>query len=241
MKCEDGYYITDTSCSDCPSYCTKCSGPYDCTECVHGRYGTTCENTCRITCIGCSDFSECIGCIPGRYGSYCQFYCPLGCIDILCSKDTGRCIKGCRHGYYQNAEDCVHCPEHCERCSDDSHCTACASGYYGSYCEKTCPVSCINQLCHKELGYCTDGCTEGYYSDAASCYVCPIRCRNCVDGQTCTECKTGYWGAVCQFDCPVKCTKCTKDGECIHGELCMSDFITNTKVPCQNKYAAVDI
>ena len=222
IKCNDGFYLTDTSCEECPVYCTECSGPSDCTQCVPGRYGSICDRICRDTCTQCMDFSLCTECIPVRFGSYCQFYCSLGCIDIMCDKVSGECVDGCRHGFYPNEGDCASCPEHCNRCLDDLHCTDCASGYYGAYCQNTCHVSCLNNVCHKQLGYCTEGCSNGYFQDGQSCSLCPARCTICRDKSTCTGCLSGYWGQVCQYECPLDCYVCTVSGQCIYGK-CMQE------------------
>ena len=208
IKCEEGYYLLGTHCYDCPSRCTKCSDPTTCTECVRGRYGLECEYTCNTACTDCISSSQCTECIPGRHGTFCQFYCPLGCIDILCEKVSGKCTKGCRHGYYSSEDDCIKCPEHCAKCIDSVHCTGCASGYYGSICQQTCESRCLNQVCDKDFGNCTEGCEEGYYQSENNCFSCPDWCERCLDPNTCTKCKTGRWGPQCQHDCQGPCKGC---------------------------------
>ena len=165
-------------------------------------------------------------CIPGRFGSYCQFYCSLGCKDIMCDKVSGECVDGCRHGFYPKEGECASCPEHCNRCSDDLQCTDCASGYYGTYCQNTCHVSCLNKVCHKQLGYCTEGCSNGYFQDGQSCSLCPARCTLCRDKSTCTGCLSGYWGQMCQYECPLDCYVCTVSGQCIYGK-CMQEQLSD--------------
>ena len=219
IKCEDGYYLENSFCYPCPNHCTKCATPSECKQCALGLYGPLCESFCPSTCYSCKNSTECTECIPGRYGSYCQSYCPFGCLDLLCSKDRGKCMEGCRHGYFKRGDECNHCQDHCVRCTNESYCTACSSGYYGSYCQYSCPASCFNQLCDKDLGYCTDGCIIGYYVNGNMCSACPDQCTSCLDGTTCTECKSGYWGPVCQLNCPVTCNRCTKEGQCLFGKL----------------------
>ena len=217
IKCEKGYYLTELSCLKCPTDCTDCTGPTECTGCVSGRYGVTCEATCRDTCLECTSSSYCTRCIPGRYGQYCELYCPLGCLDIACDKATGRCLQGCRHGYYLSGSDCNECPEHCARCSDSDYCTTCYSGYYGNDCTASCSSRCQNRLCDKQLGTCTDGCVDGYFLDGDVCVGCPVRCEACLGQSVCTRCKTGYWGAQCQENCESTCLRCSIDGQCISG------------------------
>ena len=224
IHCDDGYYIDDNSCFECPTNCTRCTGPTDCSSCVQGRFGSQCKAPCRESCVGCSDLSECDSCVPGRWGSYCQFYCPLGCIDIVCEKENGKCTIGCRHGFYKEREVCNICHSHCTRCSSTENCTTCDIGYYGSSCQFDCPSSCRNQMCDKDNGYCLDGCDVGFFQDENNCVACPDRCSSCFDITTCDACKTGYWGNHCEKDCPTTCFMCTQEGKCINGMFSVLSF-----------------
>lgn len=219
-KCVEGYYLSGyTYCSGCPSKCVNCTDYFHCEQCIVGKYGEQCDSSCRSQCITCDTYDKCNECVVGRYGSYCNINCPKGCIDILCEKDTGKCSLGCIHGYYKTGEDCIQCPETCDRCSDPTNCTGCADGYHGSYCQLLCPDGCLNQACHQEFGYCSEGCSDGFYQDGTDCTKCPEKCMTCDDANTCTECKTGYWGPRCEANCPSTCNKCTQDGVCITGKL----------------------
>ena len=222
------------SCYQCPNHCIECISGNTCTRCVRGRYGTQCENTCRDTCLECVSASDCTECIHGRYGQYCQLYCPLGCIDILCDKDSGKCSRGCRPGYYISGEDCSRCPDHCTRCSDSEYCTICDSGYYGTDCQSACPLTCQNQVCDKERGICTEGCKEGYFFNDTVCISCPQKCTGCTNQNSCTECKTGYWGDLCQQECPTSCLRCEGEGQCIIGKYTESLCICNRMVYVSN-------
>ena len=234
IKCDVGFYLSGTSCHQCPRHCTECSGPSTCTQCARGRYGSQCEIPCRKTCLDCVSDSQCTECIPGRYGQYCQLFCPLGCIDIVCDKISGECLDGCRHGYYNNGDYCSECPEHCTRCSDSNQCTGCVAGYYGTHCQSSCPTSCQEGLCDKERGFCTEGCIDGHFFENSYCFSCPHRCSSCVDINTCIDCKTGYWGLQCREDCPVTCLRCSNDGQCISGRYSvLVILIINFNLSCQ--------
>ena len=216
IKCESGYFLSGTHCYQCEEYCTKCSGPSTCSECVRGRYGPQCEYKCNNLCPDCVSSSQCTVCIPGRHGTTCQLYCQLGCKNIQCDKDTGKCIGGCRNGYYPDGDDCIECPERCITCSDSEHCSLCNPGYYGDYCQMDCGEGCKEQMCDRDTGYCIQGCTEGYYGNEY-CLRCPYMCKSCADEDNCIECKAGYWGQQCQHHCPDNCYRCTENGQCVDG------------------------
>ena len=211
--------MSGTHCLACPPFCKSCEGPSTCTECARGRYGQKCEYTCITVCTDCISASQCTECIPGRYGPFCQNYCSLGCNDILCEKETGKCTKGCRKGYYSSQDDCVQCPEHCAVCTDSAHCTSCSAGYHGQICQNNCPSSCVDYICDKRFGNCTEGCIDGYYPGDNNCFSCPEVCEDCISANTCTECIPGLWGPQCQQKCPAKCSLCTIEGVCIEGSV----------------------
>ena len=169
IKCEDGFYLDQTNCYQCPAYCPQCSSSSTCTRCVTGRYGTTCEYTCRSPCTACISSTQCTECIPGHHGSACEKYCPLGCENILCDKDSGICTEGCRRGYYTNEENCTECPNQCSKCDNSSYCTDCNAGRYGFTCQRYCPAGCKDQLCHLVSGHCTEGCSDGYLFNMGHC------------------------------------------------------------------------
>ena len=224
LMCNDGYFLSGTHCYECAADCTKCSGPSTCSQCLPGRYGPQCEYKCSNLCPDCTSSSHCTECIPGRYGTSCQSLCQLGCKSILCDKETGGCLDGCRKGYYLSGLNCIQCLEQCEYCSDSGHCSVCNLGYYGSSCQLRCPGGCKDQICHKDLGYCTEGCAEGYYFEG-HCKECPDSCLSCTDGNTCIDCKAGYWGSQCQHHCPDSCYRCIDQGHCIDGNV-LVNFLT---------------
>ena len=224
IKCEDGYFLSGTHCYQCNEHCTKCTSSTSCSECEIGRYGPQCEYTCSSLCTDCVSSSLCTSCIAGRYGLTCQSNCPLGCKNILCNKDAGNCVDGCRRGFYPVGENCNQCPVSCSACLDSSHCSSCKTGFFGSRCQWTCPQGCKNHVCDKDSGKCLTGCTEGYYY-IEDCIRCPIQCKACTSEENCTECKRGYYGQWCQHHCPNGCYSCTTDGQCIDCKNTISIFI----------------
>lgn len=74
-RCKPGFYDVSKSCSSaCSGSCEDCVSATQCTECISGRYGNTCEFNCSSSCLNdtCSkDDGSCI-CKPLTfYGSYC--------------------------------------------------------------------------------------------------------------------------------------------------------------------------
>ena len=57
----------------------------------------------------------------------------------------------------------------------------------------------------------------GYYLDGSECLDCPQTCVSCTDDNTCTRCKTGYWGMRCENECPLDCVGCDERGYCTAG------------------------
>ena len=168
-RCQEGYFLYQTNCFRCPSNCITCSSEFTCTKCVQGRYGNTCENICDNTCIDCVSSTQCIGCIPGRFGARCEITCPLACKDITCEQISGKCMEGCRAGYFLSEDVCMQCPDDCTKCLNSSYCIECEPGRYGSVCEQLCHEGCKDHLCHIETGNCTLGCTIGYHNHRSFC------------------------------------------------------------------------
>ena len=42
---------------------------------------------------------------------------------------------------------------------------------------------------------------------------------SCTDENTCTRCKTGYWGLQCENECPLDCVGCDERGYCTAGNV----------------------
>ncbi|XP_061166268.1 uncharacterized protein LOC133175166 [Saccostrea echinata] len=106
-------------------------------------------------------------------------------------------------------------------------------GYYGEYCNQSCPENCHNQICNITTGNCIN-CTAGYQGPKCSQVCdehtygleCSLSCGNCSDGDTChhvngtclkgcsegvegeacqKECSPGYYGKGCIHECSVNC------------------------------------
>jgi len=139
-------------------------------DCVHGFYGTRCDNKCSEGCAaGSRDWltGSCHGgCRCGYTGDRCEedtcsHHCKSSCIYDE-TRDCLTCTAGCRGGWTS-----ARCDEKCgERCMvcDQRGCLQCHSGLYGPDCNITvphCSSNCVNDICEMD-GECTDGCKQGF-------------------------------------------------------------------------------
>ena len=112
------------------------------------------------------------------------------------------------------------CSYPCLECTSSFHCTECIPGRHGDRCHLNCPLGCKSIRCDVKTGGCTDGCRRGFYMQDESCVPCPHHCSDCSDGNVCSACNPGYYGANCQMSCPHGCQDqlCYKEtGQCSSG------------------------
>ncbi len=66
ISCPSGQYLNGNSCKTCPSGCTACSGPTNCTACKSGMYlkNGACYS-CPANCTACTSSSNCTTCKAG--------------------------------------------------------------------------------------------------------------------------------------------------------------------------------
>ncbi|WAR16746.1 SREC-like protein [Mya arenaria] len=98
--------------------------------------------------------------------------------------------------YYHHEIICVQIPDECQSCG------CCAYRNYNK---------CDNN------GYCYNGCQDGYWGDRCynKCkYANCLRCAR-INGNTCEECKTGYYGYNCGSLCGTNCNTCDKNRGCL--------------------------
>ncbi|XP_061170744.1 receptor-type tyrosine-protein phosphatase epsilon-like [Saccostrea echinata] len=132
------------------------------------------------------------------------------------------------------------------------------SRYYGKYCDKLCPNSCLGQRCNISTGNCL-ACTPGYKGPRCSqeCDVgkyglkCKRLCGYCRDGTSCHHiegtclqgCSPGYMGSLCDSECDIgmygancshTCGHCLNDTQCHHvNGTCLQGCSTGYKgFPC---------
>lgn len=113
------------------------------------------------------------------------------------------------------------------------------TGFYGTYCNITCPINCRDNTCHSGNGNC-DNCKTGRYGSRCDNY-CPNHCNGntCHKGDgTCSTCEPGFYGSKCGVTCPTNCkyNVCHMgDGTCsscdpgFYGSQCKISCPTNCK------------
>ncbi|XP_048252493.1 serine/threonine-protein phosphatase 6 regulatory ankyrin repeat subunit A-like isoform X3 [Haliotis rufescens] len=80
-------------------------------------------------------------CIWGKYGENCSKDCPSNCIA-----NPGRNIR--------------HCHKETGRCSE-----GCVPGWFEDLCDHACSKNCLRNICNRQNGICTFGCSGDYTGD----------------------------------------------------------------------------
>ena len=166
------FFRCDEQCSD---GCKACYRNLTCTSCKTNYWGPYCVG-CSTNCKepSNSDLARCspsngfciYGCKTGTYGTTCSLPCPEQCLN-KCNRVSGSCLDGCKKSYYGQYcnSTCSNCPG--EECySDSGACLAeiCDKTWFGSRCDKKCPVNCKDKICERISGSCYK-CIVGYYGD----------------------------------------------------------------------------
>ncbi|XP_052763016.1 receptor-type tyrosine-protein phosphatase kappa-like [Mya arenaria] len=205
-KCLNNTFFVDSSvsaCCECPANCKggSCTtGPRCTVGCKDGFYGTNCSLRCttmNVECEKCSQVDgKCLKCKDGHYphvnGSCVK--CNNKCRDMLCSSENGTCLSGCTGKVW--GDKCEsQCNPNCETCLQDSGiCDTCTDNtFYGSYCNKSCSLSCSESKCDQN-SHCLFGCKGDFFGDQ-----CQTNCpHNCQKSGTETICKSD---GNCKFGC----------------------------------------
>ena len=237
-ECQVGFIPINNTCTPCDSECLDCfESTKTCTACDFGLFlfNSTCVSSCpsryfpyEIFCYPCNE--ACSSCNDTNFCLACKD--PLLFLDIekgLCSSlcrigtyafnHTG--IPACPLSYYPDTyRNCQKCPDQCLSCSNNSTCTACASGFYalGTDCLKDCPFSYYNILKNMTCGLCNSECLECVGNEISNCTVCNhgkfVLIENNI-GQCVDLCPDGYyqWQTMC-FKCNYNCSTCIGQDAC---------------------------
>ena len=178
--CEDPekfYPKSKGGCERCPEYCVKCASVSNCSECIPGKHGQACEESCNF----CHICDKATG------------YCTSGCED--------------GHFLDATTNTCFHCPYSCTTCTNYDNCNGCKfTDVWGPNCLYDCHFcngSCDKDTgCTTE---CVDGYYK-YFDDAKGgfdCYRCSNFCMSCTGGSygECLACEDSHWGVNCDNSC----------------------------------------
>ena len=212
--CNAGWAFSDCS-GQCPIYNSViCAGHGECSSstaqcsCASGYATSNCARACPGlgTANGvCSSHGSCsegasgtgvCTCNLGYAGENCDLTCAGGASSPctfhgLCQSDAScRCHNTSILGYWTGAD-----------------CSSCVTGFYGQYCNGTCPKTNGLQCAgHGECTYsvtcsCNDNAIQGYWAEP-----------------NCSACKPNYYGAQCTLQCPGgACFACSFHGDCSDG------------------------
>ncbi|WAR16835.1 LAR-like protein, partial [Mya arenaria] len=228
VGCTNGYFLNTDNCLHCPHYCTSCISSTQCTSCMEGRFGNTCQHQCtgdcdngncdssKATCQCNANYvgEKCNQCVAGYYGNGCKQRCSVGCsgscnqIDGSCTCKSvwqGDTCDTCADKHYGNMCN-KQCISNCVSCTDTFKCQICIAGHYGSFCQLRCGKGCINDTCDITSGYCQ--CKSTNFIPKHSTTFCDI-------------CVAGKFGQTCELRCPPKCTTCENETRC---DLCHDGF-----------------
>uniref|UniRef100_A0A2C9JP67 EGF-like domain-containing protein n=1 Tax=Biomphalaria glabrata TaxID=6526 RepID=A0A2C9JP67_BIOGL len=173
------------------------SNGIDCLDCVEGKWGHLCANTCNCTAVNtlrCDRLSGSCQCKSGWSGPQCEKdidECVQGLADCSansrCQNIDGGYVCTCIDGFVKNQTNGV--------------CQECDSNFYGPSCAYNC--SCGDKsLCNKMNGscYCVpewtgDNCNQDIDECVRGIHTCDERkyekCQNTPGGYQCT-CMEGY-------------------------------------------------
>ncbi|XP_067679628.1 scavenger receptor class F member 1-like [Haliotis asinina] len=181
IKCVQGYF--GTKCHKCPKAC----GGQGCLSDGHCKKDCLASHICGDKCLpGCETcnetFGRCQKCAYNLMGENCKTSCSDSCRSVCptqnctspCDRDTGRCLHGCKPGFW--GEVCAdQCSFGCQdkNCNQISgHCVKCKRGYHGHKCHLSCG-NCKDSGCLQSSGICKK-CDAGYYG-----HTCTQTCFNC--------------------------------------------------------------
>ncbi|TRY85660.1 hypothetical protein DNTS_020362 [Danionella cerebrum] len=190
--CPTGYYPDESRvCQVCASQCASCEMAGVCTSCrdpakvllfgecqyescAHQYYLNTTTRICREcdwSCNACRGplRSDCLQCMEGY---------------VL---QDGICVPGCSAGFYQDAERCLNCDEHCEQCQARGLCQQCQL-----------PYASLNGQCVLECG-------KHFFLDdlTRQCTACSSSCVECLSAEECRTCGENSYlkSGRCVSDC----------------------------------------
>ncbi|XP_052763406.1 uncharacterized protein LOC128205641 isoform X2 [Mya arenaria] len=208
-ECKPGYSNTQRQCTCRTDICVDLT---DCNSCTNTSYFANGNYCCMCNldnCVSCEKTLDTINCktckseyFPDNNGQ-CE-KCNSQCVANECDSSSGRCLKGCSYGYWNDNCD-KECHTECLACNQaNGSCLQCKNNTkYGPDCRLDCSTNCTNSMCGIS-GNCTNGCIsnmygnqcenscEGYCTPKDNKTLCSEKTGMCLYG-----CDTGFRGIFC--------------------------------------------
>ncbi|KAL4508567.1 hypothetical protein ABPG72_003871 [Tetrahymena utriculariae] len=173
--CNVQYLDIQGICQQCQSNCDQCSSQTICSVCSSGFYlkiDNTCVSQCPTTFVKDSTNTKCV-CRP----------------NSTLQNDICNCIPS---GFVDLNDVCQPCPSQCDKCSSQTVCLTCISGYYltiNATCSSPCPSSFIQDSSKTK---CVCPISSNLINDI--CIPCDSNCLTCTpaNNKQCNSCFDGY-------------------------------------------------
>ncbi|ELP86358.1 protein serine/threonine kinase, putative [Entamoeba invadens IP1] len=192
--CEQGYYISNTSCEQCASPCVLCLNSSLCTKC-EGDYvlrNGVCSKIQNCTSI---QNGECLLCDDGNYLTT-DGGCSL-CVSNCKSCKTETACSQCKPGYLLTADFLCKLPQ-----SINSNVTSVLStGVVSTKSEIYTRIAVTNCMEQTESGCIR--CNKGYFIDKNMCKQCSQNCTYCNNYNECVTCENSMKPNTTTFACEV--------------------------------------
>ncbi|XP_064606569.1 multiple epidermal growth factor-like domains protein 10 isoform X2 [Liolophura sinensis] len=179
--CSPGWYGQECN-NQCTSAsaCLRCDDRQRrCIECVDGRWGEDCQQTCCCPHEKCKKNTGKCFCPAGYKGDHCDTPCMPGEYGHECTSTCGYCAEGTTLCSITSGE-----------CPDQSPLPRCQAGYKGTKCHQGCTAEEYGPDCRETCGYCAEGRT-----------VCNRTTGECPDRSPDPRCQAGYQGIKCNQEC----------------------------------------
>lgn len=232
-KCLDGFYgdAHTNTCQPCPSYCTTCNSPHDCTACTLNTTNPV-EGECPQPCHEKEYFN---------FVSHQCHPCLENCQDCL---NRESCLH-CQSGFFLTpSATCVSkCPDHMitdekgHRCVDSSCHPSCLT-CFGPEADQCISCSTSAELIFHENS-CLEHCPTHTFYDGSSCKHCSNSCATCGGpaDDNCLSCPPGF--LLDHYHCVSSCPPgtFTSSGECLACSMhCASCSSLNSCTICEEGY-----
>ena len=206
--CDDGYWIDNNRCEQCPTNCLTCDSNQNCTKCINTNFeliNGTCK--CKLNnCLKCSENATniCDECINANYNKT-NGTCICKESHCLTCNETGSSCSQCENNFKLNNGKCICEVDKCVKCSSTEKCKECDVNFEFINGSCICNVSHCAE-CSNEKDKCKT-CNANFIMKNSTC---PCYDRNCL------ECASPLYGT---------CKKCkynftlTNEGTCINKSI----------------------